>query len=251
LAPLRPRVKGVDVGRTRSVVVTTLNRSATAGIEMFDELARFPGLSHDPVGVFFGDQILDFRCVVERQDDELPWVRANRLVHLDREGEPERAVDVGTLAQELVRDVLAELVRDGLDSLVHFPKERLVLSHPLFACVHVVPPLEEVALAQPALRRRPSDRPNFSADPKERERAQSKHHTASAPDRRGANYGPETTLACANICGCPAEDRISVEPLTVANGRSVHYASEPRVFAAAEAVIQAYRTRRTQTRREG
>ena len=74
---------------------------------------------------------------MKRQHDELVRVRTHFLVDREREGEPESAVGVRALAQELVRDVRAELMGQGLDAVVHLPEEGLVLREPAFSFVHV------------------------------------------------------------------------------------------------------------------
>jgi hypothetical protein len=37
-----------------------------AGIEMFDVLARFTRLTHNPIRVLLDDEVLNFGCVVQR-----------------------------------------------------------------------------------------------------------------------------------------------------------------------------------------
>jgi hypothetical protein len=49
------------------------------------------------------------------------------LVNRERKDDSKGAIRVRALAEELVRVIWPELMGQGLDPLVHFPKERLVL----------------------------------------------------------------------------------------------------------------------------
>ena len=98
-----------------------------AWVESFDVLGGFTGFADYPIGVFLGDQVLDFRCVMKQKHDELAGVCTHPLVDGQRQRDPKGAVSVRALAEKLVGVVWAELMGQGLDSLVHFPKERFVL----------------------------------------------------------------------------------------------------------------------------
>jgi hypothetical protein len=39
---------------------------SAAWVESFDVLGGFTGFADYPIGVFLGDQVLDFRCVMKR-----------------------------------------------------------------------------------------------------------------------------------------------------------------------------------------
>jgi hypothetical protein len=122
-------------GRTASLDWWT-SRTA-AWVEPFDVLGGVSCLADDPVVIFLDDQILNLRRVMKRKHNELPRVRTYGLVDRQRERESKGAISVRTLAQKLIGDVRAELMGQRLNSLVHFPKECLVLGQATFADVHV------------------------------------------------------------------------------------------------------------------
>jgi DNA-binding NarL/FixJ family response regulator len=109
-----------------------------AWVELLDVVGGLSRLAHHPVGVFPHDDLLDLRREVEREEYELRGIRAHGLVHGCRERDPEGAVRVRALTDELVRNLRSELVRDRVHALVHLPEEGFVLSQPMFPRVHVL-----------------------------------------------------------------------------------------------------------------
>src|SRR5689334_11592258 len=98
-----------------------------ARIESLDVLARFAGLSHEPMTLVLGDQRLHLRREMERQNDELPRIGSDARVLLMCELDAEGAIGVRALAEVLLRTrpVLAdELGRGLVDTFVHLAKQR-------------------------------------------------------------------------------------------------------------------------------
>jgi hypothetical protein len=102
-------------------------------LNVFAGLTRF---TDDPIRLFLDDELLNLGRVVQRENDELFAVSSDLLVDRQRKRNPEGAVSVRALAEELVGVVWPELVSQSLNALVHFSKQRFVLGQPTFAGVH-------------------------------------------------------------------------------------------------------------------
>ena len=94
-------------------------------VDVLCDLACFAELlDHQAVRAFL-DHAFQVLALVPRDDDEPARVFADSLVERDRDGEGGRAGGIGALAEKLDR-VVAELLAEPLEPLVHLPEDVLV-----------------------------------------------------------------------------------------------------------------------------